>query len=771
MSETKSLKSSALHYASMGWKVFPLRPGAKTPATRNGFKDATTDYAKIESWWTSNPDYNIGFATGDNLFVIDVDKGEGKDGDIALRNWQIINGQFPVTSSSETPRGGKHYFFRSSEAVKSRVGVFEGIDVRGQGGYVVLPPSTVKGKAYQWIDPPSIVGISEANENVLAFAQHGSKKPANADTEAGNRSDDEPEALPAILTTSDDGKSLGEILAAFAERGITLPPWAATEVPEGKRTDTLVRLLGFFQGIGLADFDLYAVIRAFNAECCNPPLEDSELVREVFPALARWVKGSSPQAKMLALLCELREIRPEQRFKWSDAGNAELFAELSADRFKYVHQRRAWYVYRGKVWEKDTTNQSYTADQARSIGNALSSYTADLSDEKIRAEYKKFVGKWQTLKTRETILRDSATLPRLCLGVEAFDQNPYLLNCLNGTLDLRAADFWEHDPGDLLSRISGVSFDPTAKCDRWIQFIDEITEGDVELARYIQKILGYCLSGDTSRECFFIAYGPMSRNGKGVLVDVFSRLLGDYASAASPETLALRKNSDSRLASGDIARLQGSRFVAVSEPGKDLTLNVALVKQLSGGDTVTARALYESEIEFKPQFKLFIATNHLPYVSDSTLFTSDRLKVIPFNRHFSERERDPELKRKLTTPEALSGVLNWALEGWKMLQSEGLTDPPAVKQAINDYQSIADKVGCFVADQLQSAENKKTPLKQVYTAYQYWCGEAGLRPEGISEFLKSLASAGIITKRARPDGAERTAAAAQMIIGYKLKNS
>lgn len=769
---TDELKKAALLYASIGWRVFPLKPGSKIPATRDGFKSATADPAKIEAWWSENPNFNIGCATGDNgLFVIDVDKHGAIDGNTAFNAWQSVFGGFPPTAYTATPRGGNHYFYRADgAAVRTRAGVFDGVDVRGSGGYIVLPPSIVNGTAYRWLNHPLICGVALADSNVLDFVRHKASDKQDADGEAANRVADAPTALPAILDAESADAPLSVILAAFAESGITLPPWATAEVPEGCRTDTLIRLLGFFQALGVADSDIFTVARAYNRERCVPPLDDSELEREVFPSLSRWLKGSSPQAKTLALLARLREIKPETRFKWADSGNAELFGELSADRFRFVHTAKSWYIYRGKFWERDTTNQSLAADQVRTIGAALSSYTAGLADEKIRADYGKFVAKWGSLKTRETVLRDAATLPRLCVGVEAFDRDPYLFNCLNGTIDLRTGEFREHRPDDLLSRIAGVFYDPAARCARWELFVEEITCGDNQLARYIQNVFGYCLSGDTSRECFFIGYGPLTRNGKGVMVSVINTLLGDYATTATPETFAVRKNTDSRSASGDIARLQGARFVSVSEPGKDLTLNAALVKQLSGGDTVTARALYETEREYKPQFKIFIATNHLPYISDSTLFTSDRLKVIPFNRHFSQAERDPDLKRKLTSPEALSGILNWALDGWKMLQSEGLKDPPAVRQSVNDYRSLSDKTGCFISDCLQAAENKKTPLKQIHTAYQEWCYNAGLRPEGVNEFLKSLASAGIITKRARPDGAERTAAAVQMIIGFELKN-
>ncbi len=249
------------------------------------------------------------------------------------------------------------------------------------------------------------------------------------------------------------------------------------------------------------------------------------------------------------------------------------------------------------------------------------------------------------------------------------------------------------------------------------------------------------------------------------------RLVGDYGKTANPETVAKRKYSDSRSPSEDIARLAGSRFVNMSEPDKSMALNSALVKTLTGGDTVNARFLGENSFSFKPQFKMFIDTNHLPYVSDSTLFSSERAKIIPFKRHFSEAERDSGLKKRLTTPESLSGILNWCLEGLQILKREGFTSPEAVKQATREYEEFSDRIGQFIDSELEADPRSEIATNLVFCRYQDWCYLNGFKPEGKNEFRKSLASKGVEIKQKRPEEkrGDRSAAKKSFVLGYSLK--
>jgi len=248
--------------------------------------------------------------------------------------------------------------------------------------------------------------------------------------------------------------------------------------------------------------------------------------------------------------------------------------------------------------------------------------------------------------------------------MEEFDADRYLLNCENGTLDLRTMQFRDHDPEDRLTKMAHVSYDPAATCTRFERYIDEIMSSDAERARFLQKALGYAVSGDTRHECMFFLYGETTRNGKGTLMESILRVMGDYGRAVRPETIAQKQNVNSQNPSEDIARLAGIRFANISEPSRGLVLNAAQVKSMTGNDTLNARFLNENSFDFQPQFKLYVNTNYLPVISDMTLFSSGRVLIIPFDRHFEEWEQDKTLKAAFSEPEAKSAILNWLLKGY-----------------------------------------------------------------------------------------------------------
>lgn len=180
----------------------------------------------------------------------------------------------------------------------------------------------------------------------------------------------------------------------------------------------------------------------------------------------------------------------------------------------------------------------------------------------------------------------------------------------------------------------------------------------------LQKALGYAMKGEANEECYFNAVGEKTRNGKGTLFDTILQLFGSYGAQLDFNTIAKSGSKDGSRATPDLARLIGTRFVLSNEPDKGVFVNEALLKQITGNDDLTARPLYGAPIQFKPVFKLFITANSRPNVSDDSLFASDRVKILPFPHHFSAQERDSTLKRKLRTPEAMSGILNWLLEGY-----------------------------------------------------------------------------------------------------------
>ena len=424
-----------------------------------------------------------------------------------------------------------------------------------------------------------------------------------------------------------------------------------------------------------------------------------------------------------------------QRYQWNDIGISNLFADTYKNVSCFVPEAKMWYCYDGKAWKPDTGNMK-VLQQAKKLTDYMLIYAAGIESPEAKESFIKFTKKCMAKRSRDIMISDAASV--YPISITDFDKDIYTFNCQNGTLNLKTLNFAPHNPADYLSKISNVLYTPAAKCERWNKFIDEVMQGDKETAKFLQKALGYSLSGDSSKECFFILNGSTSRNGKGTTIGTTIHLLGDYAKSAQPETVAKKINQNSSAPSEDLARLKGARFVSVSEPENGLRLNVALVKQLTGRDPVTARNLHQSSFDFFPEFKIFINTNHLPKVSDDTIFKSGRVKLIPFERHFEEAERDTNLKTFFENSGNISGIFNWFLEGYKLFCVEGLEPPPEVIKATNEYRESSDIIGSFVKDCLFKCVNNKVKTKAVYDEYCIWCEDNGYRPLNNSNFVGEL---------------------------------
>ena len=443
------------------------------------------------------------------------------------------------------------------------------------------------------------------------------------------------------------------------------------------------------------------------AQRCVPPLSEDELA-SIWSSAKKFGERIAdrddyiPPEQFNTPAEKLEAMRPEsnRRYAWSDIGASRLFADYYKDIVRYVPERKSWYCYADGVWSADVGNLK-AMEYCKELADAMLIYALSIQDEQKRQEFLKYCGKWQTRRVRDTILRDAQGIYPIAMS--EFDCDPYVFNCRNGTLHLDSMEFTEHRAEDRLTKISDVEYNPTARCSRFLTFVDEITSGNADTAKFLQKALGYGISGDTRHECLFILYGAKTRNGKGTLCESVLKVLGSYGCTARPETISIKQNVSSQTPSEDIARLAGVRFTNISEPGRGLVLNAAQVKSMTGNDTLNARFLHENSFDFKPQFKLYINTNYLPVINDMTLFSSGRVVIIPFDRHFEESEQDRTLKSEFGKPKNQSAILNWLVEGYRLAMHEGLTQPAAVIAATAEYKQDSDKVMQFVEEKLEAA--------------------------------------------------------------------
>lgn len=580
--EVKSMKEWALYYAELGLAVFPLAYRNKVPAIEGGCKAATTEKSKIERWWNQNPRYNIGIATGNKsngLVVIDldVDKNKGIDGYEVLRDWQNKHGELPETWQSITGRGGYHYFYKDTITHSNKVGLYEGVDIRGEGGYIVAPPSVhPNGNTYEWEQEPKEYEIAQVDDIVNDFFK-GEKQRIDSEHKTNFK-------VPELI-------------------------------PEGKRVDTIVRLIASLRTKGLDDDAIKAAVRVENEKRCNPPLKEKELEKAVFPALKRDWQVNSPYYNNFnamnendnkyvnEVLKKLNELNAVERFPMNDRGSADLFATIFKNVSRYNPTKKDWMYYDKTRWTADTEGMRAKRN-AKMLADVLVRYsvTASLPDDK-RQSYIKYAAGMMNYRNRNVMITDAKDL-NFFENTE-LDKDDFLINCRNCVLDLSEDQpkVLEHNADLLLSKICNASYNPAATCTLWEKTVNEIMQGDTAKIKYLQKMSGRFLTGDTSEEEFYIFFGATTRNGKSTITEILLYLLGDYATTISPESLAIKANKDSRTASPDIAKLAGTRLVVASEPPRRMLFDSSLVKTLTGRDTVSARFLHENEFQFKPKFK------------------------------------------------------------------------------------------------------------------------------------------------------------------------
>lgn len=459
----------------------------------------------------------------------------------------------------------------------------------------------------------------------------------------------------------------------------------------------------------------------------------------------------------------IKKFNPHSNPKYSatDNGSGRLFSDIVRGQARYVASRKSWFIYDGTRWAPDEGNMA-TMEMCKAIGDALTRYAFSIQDENERKQYLKYTMRWMTRNYRKTILDDAASVYNIGMG--EFDADVNLLNCKNGTLDLKTMQFRSHNPDDKITKIADVVYDPNAKCPRFEQFLIEVMSGDADKSAFLQKALGYALSGDSRYECMFILYGATTRNGKSTLMESILRVFGDYGLTVAPETIAAKQRNSSG-PSEDLARLAGRRLANISEPSRGMRLNAAQVKSMTGNDSINARFLHCNSFDFRPQFKLYINTNYLPSVDDMSLFSSNRVRVIPFDRHFEPQEQDPNLKHLFAEEEAKSAILNWLIAGWQLLQKEGLDSPAAVVEATNEYSRDSNKIALFAEEKLIEDRTGEARTAEVYERYKEWCDVNGCMPENSTNFKKSLQTIGTVARRRPRDGSEKTT----LLLGYRLR--
>src|SRR6266566_2814203 len=420
--------------------------------------------------------------------------------------------------------------------------------------------------------------------------------------------------------------------------------------------------------------------------------------------------------------------------------NARRLARLYTPTLRYV-LGVGWILWTGKFWRPDPTADGalatgFVSGLARTIAEeaatlyAAAANTSTVDKRKALYALAEERGKWAIQSENATVIAAGLKLAKnaLLLMHEAIDADPWLFNCQNGTVDLRTGKRHDHNPTDLITHLAPVTYDPDATCTTWENFLNEVFAGNPEMIAFMQRAIGWSLTGVVQDRALFFLYGDQGYNGKTTLVELVRDLLGTsgeesfgYARKVDIMTFMKSRNHEDNLRKA--AALPGARFVYSSEIDEEHRLNEQLIKDMTGGDTVEARRLYHEAFTFKPTFKPWMYGNHKPEIRGTDNALWSRVKLVEFNVSFAERI-DLDLPKKLRNE--LSGILNWAIQGCQAWQQGGLQPPERVRAATAAYRTEQDVIGQFIRECCQTGgDYMQCKASRLYAAYRRWADENG----------------------------------------------
>lgn len=415
---------------------------------------------------------------------------------------------------------------------------------------------------------------------------------------------------------------------------------------------------------------------------------------------------------------EVKVDLPKIKYDMTDTGNAQRFRDKFISNVKYSFINKKWYYWTGKVWAVDNTGE--IKKLADTIINDIKKEAFCEEDDEQEVKLK-WANKTASSKGKESMIKECQHLDGIPVLPSEMDAYSDYLNCNNGIVNLRNGELIPHDSNFLLSNITFGDYDCTSgkKPELWLKFIDDITNHDKDLARYLQKCVGYSLTGSIREQCLFILYG-MGNNGKSTFLDIISEVAGLYAGNAQPETFMAKSTFSGGGANSDIARLKGKRLVTIEEATDGIRFNEGLIKQLTGGSKITCRFLYGDEFEYSPEYKLWFATNHKPVIRGTDVGIWRRMRLIPFNVNIPKEKVDKGLKWKLR--KELPQILKWAVDGCILWQKEGLEMPTCVASATAEYKQEMDMLASFMDSCLTIDYTATNDIKasDLFLLYSMW---------------------------------------------------
>jgi putative DNA primase/helicase len=643
------------------------------------------------------PDANIGIAAGNGLLIVDFDRLAGSQ---SLQRLVLMGSSLPRTPIARTKKGIHIYYavpavapVRGGGQLRNHVGVFPGVEYRTDGGYVVAPPSIHEdrdGTVYQWL-----VG-------------YGPDTPLAA-------------APPLLLLPRVQLKLLAksiEKLDVEKEGRNAVGHWLACQLRD----------------LQVAQVDAEEVM-GYYCQAANITVAGADHLYELDEAL-NTVRStySTPPRKPAG------HVDDQQDIPFTDIGNAERLISWWGHDLRYT-KGMGWLKWDSTHW---TDGEAQSQELAKETAKGILKWGLSLGNEEARKAGLSWGIKSSDVRRIKGMLTLASSDPRVHRTDDTFDNDDWTLNVSNGTVDLRTGRMRPHSREDHITKMIPVRFDDSMDCPLWKSFLLSIMAGNENLVHYIKLIAGYCLTPSVDEQCLFFLHGQGS-NGKSTMVEVFTRMLGLYAYRVSSEILMAGRMMNPEAPSPVIASMKGSRLVVTSELEDGLRWSESRVKDLTGKDTLSGRHLNKEPINFMPTHKLLVFGNHKPVVRGATEGIWRRIRLIPFNVTFGEKDKDLKLLDKLSME--LPGILNWALEGSIEWQKDGLPIPIEVKVATQSYRDDMDLIQQFI-DELCILDSKaSTPFSSLHRAYEGWCLSRGEKPISSTRFGDTLTHKGFPSEK------------------------
>lgn len=829
--------------------MIPLK--GKVPLVQKGSSEATLNPEQARQWWTRWPDANIGLVTGRlsetsratadacarEFFAVDVDIKDGGD-----ETWDILraqHGALPATVEQVTGTGGRHLLFAIPDPSRlivhnSQKKLGPGLDVRGEGGYIVAAPSIhpETKRAYAWD------GVDEIEVQLQA---HG-LAPA-------------PEWLLDLIEAAGRRKQAAHGAA----------PRDPEAIVEGGRNDTLFRIAARVRRYGWDAEEIFASLSVINSRRCRPPLPESEL-RTIAASAAKykpdekaiaWEKrrGQGPGARGQEKATTEGEIAPEAadveagiahaietedlaavlgmgplvkklpvsaqalivakvRLKWgkeareivqgferslrsdkviemkrrdgdvargpggpphdgdaapaddylleyalTDSGNGERVVRMHGENLRYCVEMDKWLVWDGRRW---------AVDDCGAASQKVKLMARELYRQSIGWEAgSKWALKSESNQAIVAALKRAASEERMLIRAGDLDQRPFLLNCLNGALDLRTGELAPHERAHYITKLCHMNYCPDAECPRFLKFVfwamgdnpeAEQTPRTVRMVGFLQRAFGYALTGDVSEKAAFVFWGAKGNNGKTTLLTVMRMLFPEYSALISIDTLMTQRGGTDAGLRADLADLRGARLVITSEVEKEHRLSEGKLKYITAGTDAEIKSCrkYENPITFRPTHKLFMDCNHRPAVRGTDNAIWRRLKPVPFE--ISIEDSDPDMDKKLQEKlqgEA-EGILAWTARGCAEWLKNGLGVPAEIGEANTAWREHDDPLKEFLEDCCVVAKGVWVKSSDLSAAYAWWCKKTSERfGLGREAFHERVLSKGFEQSRSRRNAADK----------------